>query len=1066
MQKKGFQSACMQSIFNCVKPSCGVISTIIAGWVSATSIAKILLHYTTDSTNPQTSTNHQPEWKSSAIAQSLTALNLLTLKENLIAEWFFQYLPKSARRNDGRIRTGYLNAYRNPLKGGWGIAGYDPTDWSAEPELRCFKPDFPRIGKDGKPVKYDMPKNAKHNPILPRVDYATASKIFRQAGLNYLQLTEKYAPSEILQGIDESSECKWFWRAVIDIPQIPVTLTEGGKKALSLLSQGRCAIGLTSITTWRKEKGSKLVHPWLALFAPYRRFYISFDQDVKPKTIKAVNRQCVGLGASLIKAGASRVKRLSWSGTAKGIDDFIAKVLKKDGFKAIQNILEKCYVHAQDYRKSNYLATLPGVIKELNAEYLCLKDLPEAQKAKILLVKSEKKTNKTGLLSELILSDRGGAIANLNISYLSKLAIELSARLDIPYRTDTNTTLLRNSLGYSLCIDSFSPDNSVPMRAKDWSDAGISLDEFTQVMNHAAFGTTEIKKFRKKVFNELGQKLADCWKNGKPIRLLDADANGSSVELIYDLIRLYSDEEVSREELESETLTIVNNYRPAKGDLHFFCEPKPKAITAELIKRMKRRENLLILSSSKTSYSYKGTKNIDKMSQHHYKSKKILRIDSETTKDPNHPAFEMTTKKLKRLLKEGVYEIVIASPSICTGISIDELDGYFDAVFSFQAGNLTTNAARQQLVRLRDFQCPRFVWARKTGLDFVGNGSTNPLELLTDEKGAAQASLSLLGIREAEKLIDSNICPLTNYWAKVGAKRNYSMYHYREILLAELEAEGWNIIMEHPDPNDKESKQAWQECKEIQEESVRQEHKSQEDAQDLTDKEAKEMDKSPTQTPAQAAALAKHKIKKKYGVENVTLPLIEADHKKLYPALRLRFWLTTGREFVEERDREVIKKQRERNDDSIFIPDLNRSTSIVKVKALELLYPYLKSVFKPGSEWSNKSPKLKKLKKFVFQDLGRFNQVLKCGIAKDDSPITVVQKILKVIGLKLEYLRNERNGKKRLRIYGAAVSKFGEMHHRENEILEGWFKQEKLADLKRPKPCEKRGRGMSWGGAA
>ncbi|MDJ0532369.1 MAG: hypothetical protein QNJ70_07705 [Xenococcaceae cyanobacterium MO_207.B15] len=48
--------------------------------------------------------------------------------------------------------------------------------------------------------------------------------------------------------------------------------------------------------------------------------------------------------------------------------------------------------------------------------------------------------------------------------------------------------------------------------------------------------------------------------------------------------------------------------------------------------------------------------------------------------------------------------------------------------------------------------------------------------------------------------------------------------------------------------------------------------------------------------------------------------------------------------------------------------------------------------------------------------MARFNQVLGCGIAITDSPITVVQKILKQINQRLPYLRNQRDGKKRLRI--------------------------------------------------
>ncbi len=97
-----------------------------------------------------------------------------------------------------------------------------------------------------------------------------------------------------------------------------------------------------------------------------------------------------------------------------------------------------------------------------------------------------------------------------------------------------------------------------------------------------------------------------------------------------------------------------------------------------------------------------------------------------------------------------------------------------------------------------------------------------------------------------------------------------------------------------------------------------------------------------------------------------------------------------------------------------------------------------------GSEWSNKSPELIKLQDFVFKDLARFNQVLGCGIAITDSPITVVQKILKQINQRLPYLRNQRDGEKRLRIYGAAKSKLDVLSQHEERLFSKWLEQCKV----------------------
>ena len=73
--------------------------------------------------------------------------------------------------------------------------------------------------------------------------------------------------------------------------------------------------------------------------------------------------------------------------------------------------------------------------------------------------------------------------------------------------------------------------------------------------------------------------------------------------------------------------------------------------------------------------------------------------------------------------------------------------------------------------------------------------------------------------------------------------------------------------------------------------------------------------------------------------------------------------------------------------------------------------------------------------------LAQRDLLLGCGIAITDSPITVLQKILKRINLRLPYLRNERDGEKRLRIYGGAKSRFESLEHQEEKMFGHWLKQ-------------------------
>ena len=745
---------------------------------------------------------------------------------------------------------------------------------------------------------------------------------------------------------------------------------------------------------------------------------------------------------------------------------------QKYGEPYARKILIKCYKNARDYRSFKTNRQLPGKIHRVNKRYLEIADVANSNQFKLLVIKSAKGTYKTGVAADLVASDRAKTIPTINLSHLERLARELGQRLDIPYRTEKDTTLLRNALGYSLCLDSFTPDNSVPFHPEQWRDAGLLMDEFTQSLHHLSSGNTELRHYRKLVLATLGQKLADCWENNRPIRLLDADANLESIEFIYELIQLYSDEEITRCELEAQTFTLINEYEPPKGDLHFYLEPSPKQIRADLIGRMKKRENLLLLSSSQKSSSCDGTINLEKLALKYYQPSEILRIDSSTTGNRLHPAFAITGEHLTKLIKTennqaqpeklasseqltifdvnkkvepnahqklnfNPIKIVIASPTICTGISIDGLNGYFQAVFSFQSGNLTPNSVRQQLVRLRDFQCPRYLWCPKVGKGFIASKSTNPIEMLTDQKGQGKVTLGLLGFKEAEQIIASNTTPFLKYWARIGANVNSDMYHYREILRASLEDEGWNIIEHLPSADKKALKQVWSERKEIREKSVKQAISLKASAQDLTKEEAEKLERRRDLTENQQAQLAKYNLKQKYGVETVSEQLIEADSKRLYPALRLKFWLTVGRPYVEKSDLSTLEEMKKRSGGQFFLPDFNRKTNITKVRLLEMLR--LERFTQPGTEWHNKFFELIQLKEFVLKDLVRLNQILGCGIAQTDSPIVVLQKLLAQLGEKLVCLRKIRDGQKRLRIYGHAISKFALSHQQEKEIYAHWF---------------------------
>jgi hypothetical protein len=122
-----------------------------------------------------------------------------------------------------------------------------------------LRPDSPRIGKNGKPVKY-----------------------------------------ETVSGSSMVLDVHPFARAKLSNPSIPLFITEGIKKGDALVSHDLCAIALIGVWNFRgtNEHGGKTVlADWESIALNGRKVYIVFDSDVMEK--KEVHSALVRLKAFL-----------------------------------------------------------------------------------------------------------------------------------------------------------------------------------------------------------------------------------------------------------------------------------------------------------------------------------------------------------------------------------------------------------------------------------------------------------------------------------------------------------------------------------------------------------------------------------------------------------------------------------------------------------------------------------------------------------------------------------------------------------------------------------------------
>jgi hypothetical protein len=271
--------------------------------------------------------SHAQEFAASAIANDIIDLNFHSFDgadENELDEVFTLLIKEPQHKNNGTLSGKSQNDLANNLRGsGWIFEGYRGI---------CVKPDNPRKDAEGKVIKYESPRgNGSLQLFIPRVCWEIGRKIAAKAGA---VVGAKY-PKRMDDTANPSDEDTGFWEWFLTT-DIPIVITEGCKKACSLVSAGYPAIALNGIWGWgtndrdmfgnveRDERGKsiKTIHPDLETFLDSREIVLALDRDSKPETKRMVEAAETAFIRSIENDGI-KVTQLNWR-IGKGIDDYIA----------------------------------------------------------------------------------------------------------------------------------------------------------------------------------------------------------------------------------------------------------------------------------------------------------------------------------------------------------------------------------------------------------------------------------------------------------------------------------------------------------------------------------------------------------------------------------------------------------------------------------------------------------------------------------------------------------------------------------------------------------------------
>lgn len=660
--------------------------------------------------------------------------------------------------------------------------GVDPVSDARLNWVRC-KPVQPRhsYNEPDKLVKYETPPK---QPL--RVSFFQVTPQIWQA------IADRYhvsMPADVATTDDGAA--LGFWQWVQEHPEIELVLTEGEKKALSLLSAGFAAVSVPGINCGYRcirDSAGKVIdrrlHPDLLPFAN-RRIAIAFDRDEKTSTRLKVDGAIATTARLLVEAHALPVV-VRWDGQlGKGIDDFIAAGGNVDEAIATAREPKSLALHFARKRVANRLGNYKP---DLKVCVPCLSAIaPESIPSEgIIAIIGGTGTGKTKLLQALC-RDIDAAIAP---GHRQSLQRSNSHRLGLTYIKDGDRAaghILdangRPTRKIGLCWDS---DLSVPLIFYPDGSYDLILDEVDQGFMHLVSGGTCGKNGMRPALIE----RARAFIRGAR-RVIPTSATLSRHDL--DLLAALRGEKPwilqNTYKANSYPVTLYSGQSGVKGSS---SRARTVALDA-IVSAIKAGQRVIVpcdqLLTSKAIAALGASLGL--------MPHQVMRFDRETSSEDWQREF---ADNPDAFLASHDIRLLVHSPSLTSGVSI-EGDAFDLCVGIFEGQSISPDDALQALARVRK-PIPRVVYASHYGKGSGQFDATRKGDYLQQLARRAQLLTQVTG-RTFDIALDD---PFAEYHAATQAARNAAMVTFGASLQALLEDAGHTVIVgeadESPDANE------------------------------------------------------------------------------------------------------------------------------------------------------------------------------------------------------------------------------------------------------------------------
>lgn len=323
----------------------------------------------------------------------------------------------------------------------------------------------------------------------------------------------------------------------------------------------------------------------------------------------------------------------------------------------------------------------------INQQYF---DFAVPEPGTLIGIKSGLGTGKTEWLRRVIqtLADEGW----IALGYRNSLLIQSASRWGFYHlhQDEAQSLLADPQIKVALCVDSI-----LHFEPHHFDGKNIILDEACSILLHLLFARTAVGRQRR----ECKAKFAEALKRAKRIFVLDGLLTDKDIDYLQKLIG------------EPRKIVKVRNEYRGNGKQISILRG---ATEGDKVKLNNRSPLVEMIQSSPccaiATDSQIEAEALDKLLSE--QGKQVVRLDSKTSAESWVPELLNNTTQWFLTHKPDVF---IFTPSAESGVDVPITD-YFQHFFCLFFGAILTNAQQQMIGRIRDANCPTFVYCRTTGI--------------------------------------------------------------------------------------------------------------------------------------------------------------------------------------------------------------------------------------------------------------------------------------------------------------------------------------------------------------